>query len=136
KSHNFKALTDGVIGVLIEFAGRLPSPECELAFAQLGGAINRVPANATAYPHRDIAYVLNIHTRWSEASQDKACIAWARELYDKMAPHATGGIYVNFIPEDEQGKLLTNAYGPNYDRLAKIKAKYDPENLFRQNQNI
>jgi len=136
KSHNFKALTDGVIDVLIEFAGRLPSPECELAFAQVGGAINRVPAEATAYPHRDIAYVLNIHTRWTDASQDKTCVAWARELYDRMAPHATGGVYVNFIPEDEAQKMVGVAYGPNYDRLAKIKTKYDPQNLFRQNQNI
>jgi len=136
KSHNFKALTSGMMDVMIEFANRLPSPECELAFAQLGGAINRVPADATAYPHRDIAYLLNIHTRWTDASRDQACIAWARELYDRMAPHATGSIYVNFIPEDESQRLVASAYGSNFARLAKLKTKYDPTNLFQRNSNI
>jgi FAD/FMN-containing dehydrogenase len=122
---------------MIEFAKRLPSPQCELAFAQLGGAINKVSAQATAYPHRDIQCLLNIHTRWSEASQDKECIAWCRDLFDKLAPHGTGGVYVNFIPEDETAdRVRVAAYGPNYERLLKVKAKYDPNNLFSVNQNI
>ena len=98
--------------------------------------MNRVPAHATAYPHRDVEFVMNVHTRWSDKSQDGACIAWARELFDKTAPHATGGVYVNFMPEDETQRIAKGAYGPNYDRLAKLKAKYDKDNLFRQNQNI
>ncbi len=136
KSHSFKSLTDGAIDVLLEHARKLPSPECEIAFAQLGGAINRVPAGATAYPHRDINYVVNIHTRWGNAADDKACIAWARGLFDALTPHATGGVYVNFMPEEEAQRVRAGAYGVNYDRLAKLKAKYDPENLFRVNQNI
>ncbi len=98
--------------------------------------MNRVAATATAYPHRDVNFVMNVHTRWGEASQDEACIGWARELFDRMAPHATGGVYVNFMPEDEAQRVSGGAYGANYERLAKLKAKYDPDNLFRRNQNI
>jgi FAD/FMN-containing dehydrogenase len=136
KSHSFTRLSDGAIDALIDHAHKLPSPECEIAFAQLGGAINNVAANATAYPHRDLQYVVNIHTRWSKAADDKACIAWARALFDSLTPHATGGVYVNFMPEDEAQRVRAGAYGANYERLARLKAKYDPENLFRVNQNI
>ena len=136
KSHFFKQLGDEAIDVLVDFAGRLPSPHCELAFAHLGGAINRVPATATAYPHRDVQFTLNVHTRWEKAGEDKACIAWARELFDRMTPHATGGVYVNFMPEDEAQRVRAGAYGPNFERLAKLKARYDSGNLFRHNQNI
>jgi FAD/FMN-containing dehydrogenase len=136
KSHSFTALSDGAIDVLIDFAHKLPSPDCEIAFAQLGGAINRIPASATAYPHRDLQYVVNIHTRWANAADDQKCIAWARGLFDALTPHATGGVYVNFMPEDEAQRVRAGAYGANYDRLARLKAKYDPDNLFRMNQNI
>jgi FAD/FMN-containing dehydrogenase len=136
KSHSFTELADGALELLREFSGRLPSPDCELLLAQLGGAINRIPATATAYPHRDVRFVMNIHGRWSDASQDATCIGWARELFDRMAPHATGGVYVNFMPEDEAQRVSRGAYGVNYARLAELKAKYDPENLFRMNQNI
>ncbi len=136
KSHSFVTVSDGAIDTLIEYARKLPSPHCEIAFAQLGGAINRVKAGATAYPHRDLQYVTNIHTRWAEAAEDKACIAWARGLFDALTPHATGGVYVNFMPEDEDQRVRAGAYGANYERLAKLKAKYDPENVFRMNQNI
>ncbi len=136
KSHDFTQLVDPVIDVLLDSVGRLPSPECEIFIGHLGGAVNRVPAQATAYPHRNVEFIMNVHTRWSDRSQDRACIAWARELFDKAAPHATGGVYVNFMPEDETQRVRAGAYGPNYERLAKLKAKYDPANLFRQNQNI
>ena len=136
KSHSFLALSDGLVDALLEFTTRLPSPDCEIALAQLGGAINRVASDATAYPHRSLEFVMNVHTRWSDPSQDQACIAWARELFDRTAPFGTGGVYVNFMPEDEKQRVAKGAYGANYDRLAKLKAKYDPDNLFRHNQNI
>lgn len=136
KSHDFKELTDGAIDVLLDCVGRLPSPECEVFIAHLGGAINRVPAGATAYPHRDVEFVVNVHTRWSDAASDRKCVDWARDLYRAAAPFATGAVYVNFMPEDETDRVRTGAYGPNYDRLAKLKAKYDPKNLFRMNRNI
>jgi FAD/FMN-containing dehydrogenase len=136
KSHDLAELGDAAIEVMREYLGRLPSPDCEIFLAHLGGAVNRVPVGATAYPHRDVSFVMNVHARWSDASQDAACRGWARELFDRMAPHATGGVYVNFMPEDEAQRVSAGAYGPNYERLAKLKARYDPENLFRMNQNI
>ncbi len=79
---------------------------------------------------------MNVHTRWREASQDAPCIAWARGLFDATTPFATGGVYVNFMPEDERGRVQAGAYGPNFARLAALKSKYDPRNLFRLNQNV
>ena len=136
KSHDFKKLDDGFIQVLLDALGRLPTSECEIFIGHLGGAVNRVPADATAYPHRDVDFIMNVHTRWSDPAQDQACIAWARQLFDASTPFATGGVYVNFMPEDETQRVQKGAYGPNYERLAKLKRKYDPTNLFRMNQNI
>jgi FAD/FMN-containing dehydrogenase len=135
KSNNFRELSDGAIGSLLEFAGKLPSPDCELAFAQLGGQINRVAPDATAYAHRDVKYVLNVHGRWQEARDDQKCIAWARALFNATTPYATGGVYVNFLTGEETDRIR-GAYGPNYDRMVQLKKKYDPTNLFALNQNI
>jgi len=136
KSHNLRTLTDQALDILLDYAGRLPTPECEVFIAHLGAAVNRVPADATAYPHRDVEYVVNVHTRWREAAQDGECVAWARAFFDALAPEASGGVYVNFMPADETTRIGEGAYGPNYARLARLKAKYDPANLFRLNQNI
>jgi FAD/FMN-containing dehydrogenase len=136
KSHNLLELSDGAIDVLRDSGDRLPTPECEIFIASVGGAANRVAADATAYPHREVRFVVNAHARWRDASQDAACIAWARELFSGMTPFATGGVYVNFMPADEAQRVREGAYGPNYERLRKLKAEYDPGNLFRLNQNI
>ena len=98
--------------------------------------MSRVPADATAYPHRGAQFVMNVHTRWRDPAEDEACIAWARSLFDTAAPHATGGVYVNFMPADETERVPAGAYGGNYERLAALKTKYDPTNLLRMNQNI
>jgi FAD/FMN-containing dehydrogenase len=136
KSHDFTKLDDGLIDVILGAIKTLPTDECEAFIGHLGGAVNRPSATATAYPHRDVLFVLNVHTRWQDAAQDKACIAWARGLFDAATPFATGGVYVNFMPEDETQRVKAGAYGPNFERLAKLKQKYDPGNLFRLNQNI
>ena len=136
KSHDFVELADGLIDVLLDAVRRLPSPQCEIFIGNLGGAINRIPVEATAYPHRDVNFVMNVHTRWSSPSEDARCVAWTRALYDAAAPFATGGVYVNFMPDDEAQRVRAGAYGPNYDRLANVKAKYDPRNVFRMNQNV
>jgi FAD/FMN-containing dehydrogenase len=136
KSHDFFGLADGLIDMLLGAVRCLPSPQCEIFIGHLGGAINRIPVAATAYPHRDVHFVMNVHTRWSSPSEDAACVGWARALYDAAAPFATGGVYVNFMPDDEPQRVRAGAYGANYERLAAIKAKYDPKNLFRMNQNV
>ena len=135
KSHDFRELSDGLIDTLVQYAERIPDPQCELAFAQLGGAVGRVPQEATAYTHRDADFVLNVHGRWADAGKDSTCIGWARELFQAAAPFATGGAYVNFLTQEE-GDRVQAAYGANYARLARLKQTYDPANLFRMNQNI
>jgi FAD/FMN-containing dehydrogenase len=75
-----------------------------------------------------------VHARWSDPSEDSRCITWARSVFDETARYATGGVYVNFIPADDE--RIRAAYGANYERLANLKRKYDPTNLFCVNQNI
>ena len=135
KSHNFVELHDGLLDVLVSLAAQLPTDECEIFIGQLGGAINRVPSDATAYPHRNANFAMNVHTRWRQPSDQRRSIDWARKLFGDAAPYATGGVYVNFMPEDEIDRVAS-AYGANYARLAALKAKYDPDNLFRLNQNV
>ena len=135
KSHNFMELEDDVLDVALKYLGQLPSPHTEIFIGQIGGAMSRVAADATAYSERSAQYVMNVHGRWETEAEDTSCIAWCRRLFDEAAPHATGGVYVNFLTEDE-GDRVASAYGGNFARMAKIKAKYDPGNLFRLNHNV
>jgi FAD/FMN-containing dehydrogenase len=136
KSHNFASLEDGVMEEILSAMETLPSPQTEIFIAQVGGAASRLPIESTAYPHRDAAYVLNVHTRWEDASDDRLCIDWARAFFDATAPYSTGGVYVNFVSEAEDATRVRAAYGSSYSRLREIKAKYDPDNAFRTNLNV
>lgn len=135
KSHNLGELSDGAIDLLVEAGAQLPSPECELFVASLGEAAARVPVEATAYAGRGANYVLNVHARWRDPDDDRACIEWARRLFEAMKPHASGHAYVNFFTQEESERVQA-AYGPNYRRLTEVKRRYDPSNVFRLNQNV
>jgi FAD/FMN-containing dehydrogenase len=135
KSHNLKELQDGVLDAIVEFADKLPSSQCEIFIGCIGGAANRVSADATAYCHRDAKFVLNVHGRWDDVAHDGMGIAWARKFFQASAPYASAGAYVNFMTEEE-GDRVAAAYGSNYDRLIQVKKQYDPENIFHLNQNI
>jgi FAD/FMN-containing dehydrogenase len=135
KSHNFAALSDPLFDTVVKYAGQLPSPHCEIFIAHLGGAAARVAPDAMAYGNRDANFVMNVHGRWETPQEDAACIAWAREFFHATTPLATGGVYVNFMTNDGTDRIAA-AYGANYARLAQLKAKYDPSNLFSINQNI
>lgn len=135
KSHNFTALDDGLFTAALDALEQLPSPHCEIFLAALGGATVRPPPGATAYAHRDTRFVINVHARWEHASEDARCIAWARWFFETSARFATGSVYVNFLTADETDRVSA-AYGANHRRLAAIKKTYDPQNLFRNNQNI
>lgn len=135
KSHNFSTLSDGLFDTVLAYTGKLPSPQCEIFFAAIGGATTRPAPDAAAYPHRDAQFVMNFHGRWEDPADDKRCIGWARDFFNAAAPFASGSVYVNFLTADESDRVRS-AYGPNYDRLSQVKRKYDPGNLFRMNQNI
>ncbi len=135
KTHNFIQLNDELLDKLEAYSDEFPTPQCEIFIADFGGALNRVERDATAFYHRDLKYVMNVHCRWQDASEDKRCIAWAREFFEASKPYASAGAYVNFMMEEGQDRIKAS-YGSNYKRLAKIKAKYDPDNFFHINQNI
>jgi hypothetical protein len=78
---------------------------------------------------------MNFHGRWEDPADDERCIRWARDFFNATAPFAGSGVYVNFLTADE-GHRVRAAYGPNCGRLARVKRGYDPQNLFRMNQNI
>jgi FAD/FMN-containing dehydrogenase len=135
KSHNLSTLEDGLFDTVIAYVGKLPSPQCEIFFGAIGGATTRPAPGSAAYPHRDAKFVMNFHGRWENPADDKRCIGWARDFFKATAPFASGGVYVNFLSADE-GDRVRSAYAPNYERLAQAKRTYDPDNLFRMNQNI
>ena len=135
KSHNIETLQDGLIDTLIKAIETLPSPQCEIFLGCIGGATMRVAPTAMAYPHRSTQFAMNVHGRWDDPNDDARCIAWSRKVFQDAEPYSQGGVYVNFMTEEESGRVGA-AYGPNFDRLVEAKKRYDPQNLFRHNQNI
>jgi FAD/FMN-containing dehydrogenase len=135
KTHNLISLSDSALDEMIKYAAKLPSGQCEIFIAHIKGAVNRVSSDDMAYGHRDVEYILNVHGRWDSPDDDETCISWAREFFNAAAPFASAGAYVNFMTQEEGGRVAA-AYGSNYDRLRKMKLKYDPENLLHTNQNI
>lgn len=135
KSHNFSELQDGLFDAVLNAIATLPSPQCEIFFGAIGGATTRPAPDAAAYAHRDARFVMNVHGRWDDPADDARGMGWARDFFKASAPFASGGVYVNFLTDDE-GDRVKAAYGPNYERLTQIKRQYDPDNLFSTNQNI
>ena len=136
KSHNFAELPDDAIDVVIKYVSELPTPQTEIFFGLVGGQASRVAEDATAYSQRDALWACNVHGRWENSSDDQKVISWARAFFDASAPYSTGGVYVNFMTEDEKARVKS-AYKPEvWQRLVDLKSKWDPTNLFRMNQNI
>ena len=100
------------------------------------GAVTRVPVDATAFPHRKPGYNFLIVGQWLDPAQSDTCIKWVRETYEAMRPYMANGRYVNYLGDDESSDAVSRAYGPVYERLRKVKTMYDPNNVFRLNQNI
>jgi FAD/FMN-containing dehydrogenase len=135
KSHNFTHLSDEAIEVVLRYAGSVPTPHCEIFLGLIGGKANALPPDATAYPHRNVQFAMNVHGRWLDRTDDDKVIGWSREFFTAAAPYAAGSVYINFLTQDE-GARIHEAYGANYARLLAIKQRYDPANLFRFNHNI
>jgi FAD/FMN-containing dehydrogenase len=135
KSHHLKELSDKCVDRIVEFAGTMPSDEVEIFIPHMEGAPSRVAEDATAFAHRYTPFVLNIHTRWRNASDDEKCLSWVREFH-KSTEEFSQGVYVNFM-SDEGDARVKDAYTDTvWNRLVEVKRKYDPNNLFHMNQNI
>jgi FAD/FMN-containing dehydrogenase len=129
-------LTDPAVDLFVEHSARMRSPLSQVHLQLLGGAVARVPADATAFAHRDAAYVANIVGMWSDPSEQEMHTSWVRAFASALEPHTTGGAYVNFLGDEGDARVRA-AYGPKtYARLVDVKTKYDPANAFRLNQNI
>jgi FAD/FMN-containing dehydrogenase len=114
----------------------MPSPMTEIVAVPGGGAISAVPRDRLGFEARQAPFNYVIHSKWSGTMDDEPNIAWTRELRAALRPFATGGVYLNFIG-DEGDVRVVGAYGPEaYSRLQALKDRYDPSNLFRLNQNV
>ena len=137
KSRAFAELGEEAIDEIADWAARRPTPLTDITIWHHGGAMSRVGESATAYAGRDAPFLVTGEVSWTEPSQTDEAIAWGRAFWDAMGRHSTGGIYLNFPGLGEEKEELVRAgYGVNYDRLAALKARYDPTNLFRMNLNI
>jgi FAD/FMN-containing dehydrogenase len=138
KCHYLADLPDSMIDQALENAAEAPSDNTLSSLWNFGGATAAVPAEATALGDRSIGWMYSIDSIWNEADQDEANITWTRKVWELTRKYSQEGrLYLNFAGHGEDGvALVKDAYGKNYARLAAIKAKYDPSNLFRFNQNI
>jgi hypothetical protein len=135
KAEFLREVSSDVIAVAIEAFTRVPSPISSMLFFPIRGAASRIDPTATAFPHRS-GYHLGIYSLWKDTTENVPNIGWVRDTWTRMKPHVSGGVYVNELGEDEGADRVAVAYGPNYDRLARIKAQYDPANVFCLNANI
>jgi FAD/FMN-containing dehydrogenase len=135
KAQFLHKLADAAIDTLLEVYARAPSTGSLLVLQHVGGAIARVPASATPYGNRDARYDCFPISIWDASSDDDAAIRWARDLWNAVKPFSTGGVYANNLGDEGEDRVRA-AYGENHARLAALKAKYDPSNFFRLNQNI
>jgi FAD/FMN-containing dehydrogenase len=137
KSVEVPTMSTDVVSLLVDATEQITSPRSYSVVFQLGGAVARVGEEDTAYSHRDAGFAININGVWlpEEAADGPRHTSWVRDLFARLEPFAPG-VYVNFLGEEGQDRVRA-AYGPaKYDRLAALKAIWDPTNLFRRNQNI
>jgi FAD/FMN-containing dehydrogenase len=139
KGTHLAGLSDEVIDIVAEHAHDATSPRSYAAIFHMGGAVARAPRAATAYAGRDVKHTMSIDAVWLPEHDDAvraAETAWARSFFAALQPHRAG-VYVNFLDSDDDTSRVREAYGDDtYRRLAEVKAKYDPENVFHNNKNI
>ncbi len=135
KSGWLRDLTDGAIATLMEFVPQMPSSASGVGLQQMHGVASRVASSATAFPHRATQYDFLIMSQWSDATDSDRNVQWTRALFEAMQPHLEEAVYVNNLGDEGPARVQA-AYGENYPRLATLKRTYDPDNLFRANQNI
>jgi FAD/FMN-containing dehydrogenase len=137
KSLNLTSLDDQAIDLIVEHARRQVSPFSTTDLWHVGGAVRRGGAETSAFFGRGAAFLLSPEANWRQPADDAANIAWVRDFIAAVEPFSDGSRYMNFAGMQEEGdSMVRAAFGPNYARLAALKAKYDPANLFRLNQNV
>lgn len=136
KSEYLPGYDPGLVERAIASARSITSPHSAILLFPLGGAIADRPDDHSAVGNRDASAVINIAASWDDAAEDERHIGWARDTWSSIRPFSTGGTYVNFLTEEEGDPRIRDAYGTSYDRLAELKAKWDPDNFFRLNKNI
>ena len=138
KSRYLSGLDDEVIDLLVAGNERPPSPNTLSSIWNFGGATAAVDAAATAFGDRSMPWMVSIDSIWDAPDQDDANIAWTRAFWQRLEAYSDRGrIYLNFAGHGEDNDELTRrTFGPNYERLADVKRRYDPTNMFRFNQNI
>jgi hypothetical protein len=128
-------LTDEAMDTILTNTALMPSSLAAIHLWAHHGAANRLPEDATAFPNRSFPFNLHIIGAWTDPLVDAEGVAWTKRFYEDMRPHFSERSYVNF-DNLKEGSRVEGAYGPNYQRLVEIKTRYDPDNLFRSNQNI
>jgi hypothetical protein len=136
KSEYLSRVDPALCAKATEHAAKIRSPHSAVILFQIGGALNQVGEEHSPVGNRDARYVLNIAGSWEQASDDAASMQWARNAWNDMKTFSTGGTYVNFLTEDEGPERIQAALGKGLARLGKVKAKWDPQNMFRTNRNI
>lgn len=135
KGNFITRIADGAIDVHLEYAARIPSLQTATILFPLDGAAHRVAPDETAFAYRDAAFATALGPSWPDPVDSDQNIAWGRAYYEALRPYSEEGGYVNFMSGDDQDRVRAN-YRQHYKRLAEIKTKYDPTNLFQLNQNI
>jgi len=137
KSINLMRLDEAALDLIAEHARLQPSQFSTTDLWHIGGAVKRFGEDHAAFNGRHASFLLNIEANWVKPEDDQANIDWVRGFLDVMKPYSDGSLYLNFAGLQEEGEaMMKGAYGPHYTRLAALKAKYDPDNLFRLNHNI
>ena len=130
------ALSDAAIDAILAHADGVPAPLGQLHVYQLGGALSRVPAGATAFGNRKAGFLMNYIGLWLDPAKDEANTAWVRAASDAIEPHGTGARYVNFLADEGEAGVRSAYETETFTRLQNLKSRYDPTNFFRLNQNI
>lgn len=136
KSEYLERVEPGLCQKGIDHASRFPSPHSAVIFFHIGGALNRLEEDHSPVGNRNARYVLNIAGSWEQAGDDGSNMEWARQAWNDMKGFGTGGNYINFLTADESPERIEAALGRSWGRLADIKKKWDPQNMFRTNRNI
>ena len=138
KSHYVDELTDEAIAETVAIVNERPAPLTMIALLQMGGAVGTVDPEATAFAERSAGHLLSIDGNWTDAADDDAMVSWVRRCWDRLRPYGNGGMYLNYTGRADEAPdaHVESALGRNLQRLARVKAAYDPDNVFRFNNNI